>query len=59
MPDILYGRNPVLEALRAGRRIRRLLLAPGLNSDQRLGGDHRPGQDGGSGPGGDAEESAQ
>jgi 23S rRNA (guanosine2251-2'-O)-methyltransferase len=37
MPEILYGRNPVLEALRAGRRIRRLLLAPGLNSDQRLG----------------------
>jgi 23S rRNA (guanosine2251-2'-O)-methyltransferase len=37
MPEILYGRNPVLEALRAGRRIRRLLLAPGLSSDQRLG----------------------
>ncbi|HUY08078.1 MAG TPA: 23S rRNA (guanosine(2251)-2'-O)-methyltransferase RlmB [Candidatus Dormibacteraeota bacterium] len=37
MPEILYGRNPVLEALRAGRRIRRLLLAPGLGSDQRLG----------------------
>jgi 23S rRNA (guanosine2251-2'-O)-methyltransferase len=36
MPEILYGRNPVLEALRAGRRIRRLLLAPGLSSDQRL-----------------------
>jgi 23S rRNA (guanosine2251-2'-O)-methyltransferase len=37
MPEILYGRNPVLEALRAGRRIRRLLLAPGLSGDQRLG----------------------
>lgn len=37
MPEILYGRNPVLEALRAGRRIRRLLLAPGLSSDPRLG----------------------
>ncbi|MGA7362449.1 MAG: 23S rRNA (guanosine(2251)-2'-O)-methyltransferase RlmB [Candidatus Dormiibacterota bacterium] len=37
MPEILYGRNPVLEALRAGRRIRRLLLAPGLGSDERLG----------------------
>ncbi|HVB54525.1 MAG TPA: 23S rRNA (guanosine(2251)-2'-O)-methyltransferase RlmB [Candidatus Acidoferrales bacterium] len=37
MPEILYGRNPVLEALRAGRRIRRLLLAPDLSSDQRLG----------------------
>lgn len=37
MPEILYGRNPVLEALRAGRRIRRLLLAPGLSRDQRLG----------------------
>ncbi|HEY6537957.1 MAG TPA: 23S rRNA (guanosine(2251)-2'-O)-methyltransferase RlmB [Candidatus Dormibacteraeota bacterium] len=36
MPEILYGRNPVLEALRAGRRIRRLLLAPGLSSDPRL-----------------------
>lgn len=36
MPEILYGRNPVLEALRAGRRVRRLLLAPGLSSDQRL-----------------------
>lgn len=36
MPEILYGRNPVLEALRAGRRIRRLLVAPGLGSDQRL-----------------------
>ncbi|MGH7643388.1 MAG: 23S rRNA (guanosine(2251)-2'-O)-methyltransferase RlmB [Candidatus Dormibacteria bacterium] len=36
MPEILYGRNPVLEALRAGRRIRRLLLAPGLSSDSRL-----------------------
>ncbi len=37
MPEVLYGRNPVLEALRAGRRVRRLLLAPGLGPDQRLG----------------------
>ncbi|MGC2190796.1 MAG: 23S rRNA (guanosine(2251)-2'-O)-methyltransferase RlmB [Candidatus Dormiibacterota bacterium] len=37
MPEILYGRNPILEALRAGRRIRRLLLAPGLSQDQRVG----------------------
>lgn len=36
MPEILYGRNPVLEALRAGRRVRRLLLAPGLSADGRL-----------------------
>ena len=36
MPEILYGRNPVLEALRAGRRLRRLLVAPGLSSDRRL-----------------------
>jgi 23S rRNA (guanosine2251-2'-O)-methyltransferase len=37
MPEVLYGRNPVLEALRAGRRLRRLLVAPGLSSDRRLG----------------------
>ncbi|MGH7691370.1 MAG: 23S rRNA (guanosine(2251)-2'-O)-methyltransferase RlmB [Candidatus Dormibacteria bacterium] len=36
MPEILYGRNPILEALRAGRRIRRLLLASGLGRDQRV-----------------------
>ncbi|MGH7612108.1 MAG: 23S rRNA (guanosine(2251)-2'-O)-methyltransferase RlmB [Candidatus Dormibacteria bacterium] len=36
MPDILFGRNPVLEALRAGRDLRRLLLAPGLAADPRL-----------------------
>jgi 23S rRNA (guanosine2251-2'-O)-methyltransferase len=36
MPEVLYGRNPVLEALRAGRRLRRLLIAPALSSDQRL-----------------------
>jgi 23S rRNA (guanosine2251-2'-O)-methyltransferase len=36
MPEILYGRNPVLEALRAGRKVRRLLVAPGLSSDHRL-----------------------
>ncbi len=37
MPDILYGRNPVREALRAGRKLRRLLVAPGLNGDPRVG----------------------
>ncbi|HUY60685.1 MAG TPA: 23S rRNA (guanosine(2251)-2'-O)-methyltransferase RlmB [Candidatus Dormibacteraeota bacterium] len=36
MPQILYGRHPVLEALRAGRRLRRLLLAPGLPADPKL-----------------------
>ncbi len=36
MPEVLYGRNPVLEALRAGRRLRRLLLAPALHSEPRL-----------------------
>ncbi|MGH7610111.1 MAG: 23S rRNA (guanosine(2251)-2'-O)-methyltransferase RlmB [Candidatus Dormibacteria bacterium] len=36
MPEILFGRNPVLEALRAGRRLRRLLLAPGMGEDPRL-----------------------
>jgi len=36
MPEVLYGRNPVLEALRAGRRLRRLLVAPGLSSDGRV-----------------------
>lgn len=36
MPEILYGRNPVLEALRAGRRVRRLLVVPGLSPDGRL-----------------------
>ncbi|MFZ0995918.1 MAG: 23S rRNA (guanosine(2251)-2'-O)-methyltransferase RlmB [Candidatus Dormiibacterota bacterium] len=36
MPEVLYGRNPVLEALRAGRKVRRLLVAPGLSPDRRL-----------------------
>jgi 23S rRNA (guanosine2251-2'-O)-methyltransferase len=35
-PDLVYGRNPVLEALRAGRRVKRILLADGLRSDPRL-----------------------
>lgn len=36
MPEVLYGRNPVREALRAGRRLRRLLVTPGLEHDQRV-----------------------
>ncbi|HVD03066.1 MAG TPA: 23S rRNA (guanosine(2251)-2'-O)-methyltransferase RlmB [Candidatus Dormibacteraeota bacterium] len=36
MPEVLYGRNPVREALRAGRRLRRLLVASGLDNDQRV-----------------------
>lgn len=36
MPEALYGRNSILEALRAGRRLRRLLLAPGLARDPRV-----------------------
>ncbi len=36
MPEILYGRNPVLEALRSGRVPRRLLLAEGLEPDARV-----------------------
>ncbi len=36
MPEILYGRNPVLEALRAGRQPRRLLVAAGLEGDRRV-----------------------
>ncbi len=35
-PDIIYGRNPVLEAFRAGRGVRRLLLAAGLREEPRL-----------------------
>ncbi|MEO6796642.1 MAG: 23S rRNA (guanosine(2251)-2'-O)-methyltransferase RlmB [Candidatus Dormibacter sp.] len=35
-PDIIYGRNPVLEAFRAGRPVRRLLLAEGLREEPRL-----------------------
>jgi 23S rRNA (guanosine2251-2'-O)-methyltransferase len=34
--DILYGRNPVLEALRAGRPARKLVLATGVGSEDRL-----------------------
>ena len=34
--DILYGRNPVLEALRAGRPARKLVMAAGLESEARL-----------------------
>src|SRR6202049_4891458 len=35
-PDIIYGRNPVLEAFRAGRPVKRLLLADGLREEPRL-----------------------
>ncbi|HYM48946.1 MAG TPA: 23S rRNA (guanosine(2251)-2'-O)-methyltransferase RlmB [Candidatus Limnocylindrales bacterium] len=35
-PDLIYGRNPVLEAFRANRGIRRLVLASGLGGDPRL-----------------------
>jgi 23S rRNA (guanosine2251-2'-O)-methyltransferase len=34
--DILYGRNPVLEALRAGRPARKLVLAQGVKPEDRL-----------------------
>lgn len=34
--DILYGRNPVLEALRAGRGARRIVLADGIRDEPRL-----------------------
>ena len=34
--DILYGRNPVLEALRSGRPARKLVLAAGLSAESRL-----------------------
>jgi 23S rRNA (guanosine2251-2'-O)-methyltransferase len=34
--DILYGRNPVLEALRAGRPARKLVLARGVQPEPRL-----------------------
>ncbi len=36
MVDILYGRNPVLEALRAGRPARKLVVADGLSREARL-----------------------
>src|SRR5213595_3701794 len=32
-PDIIYGRNPVLEAFRAGRPVKRLLFAEGLRDE--------------------------
>jgi 23S rRNA (guanosine2251-2'-O)-methyltransferase len=35
-PDIIYGRNPVLEAFKAGREIKRLVLAEGLRDEPRL-----------------------
>ncbi len=35
-PDLVYGRNPVLEALRAGRSVKRVLFAAGLRPDPRL-----------------------
>jgi 23S rRNA (guanosine2251-2'-O)-methyltransferase len=35
-PDIIYGRNPVLEAFRAGRQVRRLLFAENLREEPRL-----------------------
>jgi len=34
--DILYGRNPVREALRAGRAARKLVVAEGLGDEPRL-----------------------
>jgi 23S rRNA (guanosine2251-2'-O)-methyltransferase len=34
--DILYGRNPVLEALRAGRTARKLVVAVGVRPERRL-----------------------
>lgn len=34
--DILYGRNPVLEALRSGRGVRKLVMATGVEADPRL-----------------------
>ncbi len=34
--DILYGRNPVLEALRAGRPARKLVIAAGIGAEGRL-----------------------
>jgi 23S rRNA (guanosine2251-2'-O)-methyltransferase len=35
-PDIVYGRNPVLEAFRAGRQIKRLVVASGIRDEPRL-----------------------
>ncbi len=36
MPDIIIGRNSVLEALRANRNITRLLLEKGIKNDNRI-----------------------
>ncbi len=36
MPDIIIGRNSVLEALRANRNITKLLLEKGIKSDNRI-----------------------
>ena len=33
MPDLIAGKNPVLEALKAGRPINKILLAKGIKSD--------------------------
>ncbi|HEV3232774.1 MAG TPA: 23S rRNA (guanosine(2251)-2'-O)-methyltransferase RlmB [Candidatus Dormibacteraeota bacterium] len=35
-PSLVYGRNPVREALRAGRGMKRLVVAEGLERDPRL-----------------------
>jgi 23S rRNA (guanosine2251-2'-O)-methyltransferase len=35
-PALVYGRNPVREALRAGRQVRRLVIQPGATSEPRL-----------------------
>src|SRR5438093_9180488 len=35
-PDIIYGRNPVRESCRAGRPVKRLVLAEGLRDEPRL-----------------------
>ena len=34
--DILYGRNPVLEALRSGRGVRKLVVAAGVRPEARM-----------------------
>ena len=34
--DILYGKNPVLEALRSGRAVRKLVVAEGMREEPRL-----------------------
>ena len=34
--DVIYGRNPVLEALRAQRRARKLVVAEGIREDARV-----------------------